>query len=68
MINVCFFHACRFRDLHVPNMKYDIEFKLSRRTMRVQHRALELALQNNVLHVLFPTQPQQQNGVASPNR
>ncbi|KAM3618064.1 uncharacterized protein V6R79_014760 [Siganus canaliculatus] len=41
----------------VDGMKFNIEFTVNRLTVRVQHRAAELALQQNLREMLFPAAP-----------
>lgn len=53
---VCEF-VCRLLDLFVDNMKFNVEFTVNRLTVRVQHRATELAVQCNLGEVLFPAAP-----------
>lgn len=47
------FH-CRFLDLFIEGMKFNVEFTINRLTVRVQHRAVELAAASNLRSVLFP--------------
>lgn len=51
--SVCAF-ACRLMDQWVENMKFHIEFTINRLTVRVQHRAAELAVKHQLGEVLFP--------------
>lgn len=39
----------------INNMKFDVEFNINRFPLRLQHRALELAVQHALGNVLFPT-------------
>lgn len=47
--------VCRLMDHWVENMKFHIEFTINRLTVRVQHRAAELAEKHQLGQVLFPT-------------
>ncbi|XP_063071769.1 putative helicase mov-10-B.1 [Engraulis encrasicolus] len=40
----------------LPNMKFDVEFTVSRYPLKLQHRAVELANQHQLGPVLFPTE------------
>ncbi|XP_072540773.1 putative helicase mov-10-B.1 [Salminus brasiliensis] len=39
----------------IPNMKFDVEFNINRFPLKLQHRAIELAVQHRLGNVLFPT-------------
>nr|XP_033773425.1 helicase MOV-10 isoform X2 [Geotrypetes seraphini] len=39
----------------VDNMKFDVTFTFSRLPLRLQHRAVQLAVENNLKDVLFPS-------------
>lgn len=56
-IHTFFEFVCRLLDLFVDNMKFNVEFTVNRLTVRVQHRATELAVQCNLGEVLFPAAP-----------
>uniref|UniRef100_A0AAY4D238 RNA helicase n=1 Tax=Denticeps clupeoides TaxID=299321 RepID=A0AAY4D238_9TELE len=38
----------------IPNMKFDVEFTISRYTLKLQHRAVDLATKHQLEKVLFP--------------
>uniref|UniRef100_A0A3Q4B1I1 RNA helicase n=1 Tax=Mola mola TaxID=94237 RepID=A0A3Q4B1I1_MOLML len=44
-------------DRFVDNMTFHVEFTVKRWTLRLQHRATELAVQHNLEEVLFPAVP-----------
>ncbi|KAG7228300.1 hypothetical protein INR49_009164 [Caranx melampygus] len=44
-------------DRFLPNMKFSIEFTINRLTLRLQHRAAELAVDCGLGKVLFPAAP-----------
>lgn len=44
-------------DRFVDNMKFNVEFTVNRLTVRVQHRAAELASTFRLGEVLFPAAP-----------
>ncbi|KAI5610195.1 putative helicase mov-10-B.2, partial [Silurus asotus] len=46
----------RFLDRFIDNMKFQVEFTVNRLTLRLQHRAVELAVQHKLKEVLFPTE------------
>lgn len=39
----------------IPNMKFDVEFTVNRFPLKLQHRAVDLAVQHKLGTVLFPT-------------
>ncbi|KAM9758598.1 putative helicase mov-10-B.1 [Menidia menidia] len=39
----------------ISNMKFDVEFTINRLTLKLQHRAVELAVQHELEEVLFPS-------------
>lgn len=53
---VCGF-VCRLLDRFVDGMKFNVEFTVNRLTLRVQHRAAELAATYRLGEVLFPAAP-----------
>nr|XP_020471905.1 putative helicase mov-10-B.1 [Monopterus albus] len=44
-------------DLFVDNMKFKVEFTVNRLTLRLQHRAVDLAIEKRLENVLFPAAP-----------
>ncbi|XP_034021907.1 putative helicase mov-10-B.2 [Thalassophryne amazonica] len=47
--------AKRFVDGFITNMKFDVEFTINRLPLKLQHRAVDLAVSNHLGQVLFPT-------------
>lgn len=47
---------CSLLDRFEDGMKFSVEFTISDLTSRLQHRAAELAVKNNLREVLFPSQ------------
>ncbi|CAJ1050280.1 putative helicase mov-10-B.1 isoform X2 [Xyrichtys novacula] len=47
--------AKRLLQMFVSNMKFDVEFTINRYTLKLQHRAVELAVQHKLGEVLFPS-------------
>ncbi|XP_074537209.1 putative helicase mov-10-B.2 [Halichoeres trimaculatus] len=45
----------KFLETFISNMKFDVEFTLSQLTLRLQHRAVELAVNHQLGEVLFPS-------------
>lgn len=45
----------RLLDIFITNMKFDVEFTLNRLTLKLQHRAVELAVKHKLGEVLFPS-------------
>ncbi|XP_017548981.2 putative helicase mov-10-B.2 [Pygocentrus nattereri] len=46
--------SSKFLDSFIDNMKFRVEFTFNRLLMRLQHRAVELAVQHSLCEVLFP--------------
>ncbi|XP_034539182.1 putative helicase mov-10-B.1 isoform X2 [Notolabrus celidotus] len=46
----------KFLQIFVSNMKLDVEFTLNRLTLRLQHRAVEMAVKHQLEEVLFPSE------------
>ncbi|XP_062855111.1 putative helicase mov-10-B.2 [Trichomycterus rosablanca] len=44
--------------MFIDNMEFTVEFTINRVPLRLQHRAVQLAVQHNLKEVLFPTQSQ----------
>lgn len=53
---VCEF-LCRLLDSFIDGMKFSVEFTVNRLTLRLQHRAAELAATKRLGKVLFPAAP-----------
>lgn len=53
---VCEF-VCRLLSRFVDGMNFNVEFTVNRLTLRVQHRAAELAAAYRLGEVLFPSEP-----------
>lgn len=49
------FCVCRLLKKFVNNMKFDVEFNINRFPLKLQHRAVELAVQHKLGDVLFPS-------------
>lgn len=49
-----YIRICRFLDRFINNMKFQLEFTLNRLPMRLQHRAVHLAVEHRLQDVLFP--------------
>lgn len=49
-------------------MKFNVEFNISRLLLRLEHRAVELAVQGSLEKVLFPTGPASVNVPLHPLR
>ncbi|XP_066500136.1 putative helicase mov-10-B.2 [Hoplias malabaricus] len=47
----------KFVESFIDCMKFRVEFTFNRLLMKLQHRAVHLAVQDNLQDVLFPTQP-----------
>ncbi|KAM4741443.1 putative helicase mov-10-B.1 isoform 2-T3 [Anableps anableps] len=45
----------RLLDTFITDMKFDVEFTINRLTMKLQHRAVELAVKHELGEVLFPS-------------
>lgn len=58
---------CSFVDRWVENMKFHVEFVINRLTVRVQHRAAELAVTHHLGEVLFPAPGATSPGVPLPS-
>uniref|UniRef100_A0A3P9P524 RNA helicase n=1 Tax=Poecilia reticulata TaxID=8081 RepID=A0A3P9P524_POERE len=48
--------ANRLLDTFIANMKFDVEFTFNRLTLKLQHRAVDLAVKHNLKEVLFPSE------------
>uniref|UniRef100_A0AAY4B9F2 RNA helicase n=1 Tax=Denticeps clupeoides TaxID=299321 RepID=A0AAY4B9F2_9TELE len=48
-------HSSRLLDGFIDKMKFNVEFTVNRLPMRLQHRAVQLAVRHNLQEVLFPT-------------
>ncbi|XP_043977046.1 putative helicase mov-10-B.1 isoform X1 [Gambusia affinis] len=48
--------AKRLLDTFITDMKFDVEFTFNRLTMKLQHRAVDLAVKHNLKEVLFPSE------------
>lgn len=46
----------RFLASFIDNMKFQVEFTINHLPLRLQHRAVELAVQEKLKEVLFPTE------------
>ncbi|KAF3856633.1 hypothetical protein F7725_017356 [Dissostichus mawsoni] len=44
----------RLLQIFIPNMKFDVEFTVNRFSLRLQHRAVDLAVKHRLEEVLFP--------------
>lgn len=53
----CSVFICRLLARFVDGMKFNIEFTVNRLTVRVQHRAAEMATTCRLGEVLFPAAP-----------
>ncbi|KAJ8258035.1 hypothetical protein GJAV_G00192420 [Gymnothorax javanicus] len=51
----------KFMDIFIDNMKLNVEFTINRFPLKLQHRAVALAVQNLMEKVLFPTGCHPQN-------
>ncbi|XP_072537725.1 putative helicase mov-10-B.2 [Salminus brasiliensis] len=47
--------SSKFLATFIDNMKFRVEFTFNRLLMRLQHRAVQLAIEHNLKEVLFPT-------------
>ncbi|KAI9548916.1 hypothetical protein NQZ68_003450 [Dissostichus eleginoides] len=45
----------RLLQIFIPNMKFDVEFSVNRFSLRLQHRAVDLAVKHRLEEVLFPS-------------
>lgn len=45
----------RLLQIFIPNMKFDVEFTVNRFSLRLQHRAVDLAVKQRLEEVLFPS-------------
>ncbi|XP_015251753.1 PREDICTED: putative helicase mov-10-B.1 [Cyprinodon variegatus] len=45
----------RLLDTFLPNMKFDVEFTINSLTMKLQHRAVDLAVKHELGEMLFPS-------------
>uniref|UniRef100_A0A8C5DEA3 RNA helicase n=1 Tax=Gouania willdenowi TaxID=441366 RepID=A0A8C5DEA3_GOUWI len=48
--------GAKLLNIFIEGMKFSVEFIMNRLTLRVQHRAVELAVTSNLRHVLFPAE------------
>ncbi|XP_054906170.1 putative helicase mov-10-B.1 [Poeciliopsis prolifica] len=46
----------RLLDTFITNMTFDVEFTFNRLTLKLQHRAVDLAVKHNLEEVLFPSE------------
>ncbi|KAL7828691.1 hypothetical protein SRHO_G00323250 [Serrasalmus rhombeus] len=56
--------SSKFLDSFIDNMKFRVEFTFNRLLMRLQHRAVELAVQHSLCEVLFPMGSNSENSNA----
>ena len=45
----------RLLQIFISNMKFNVEFTINRYALRLQHRAVELAVKHQLEEVLFPS-------------
>ncbi|XP_007546936.1 putative helicase mov-10-B.1 isoform X1 [Poecilia formosa] len=48
--------ANRLLDIFITNMTFDVEFTFNRLTLKLQHRAVDLAVKHKLKEVLFPSE------------
>ncbi len=53
-VYMCVFCVLRLLDGFIDNMKFRVEFTVNRLPLRLQHRAVHMAVQNELRDVLFP--------------
>ncbi|KAA0713974.1 putative helicase mov-10-B.1 [Triplophysa tibetana] len=51
----------------IDNMKFHVEFTVNRLILKLQHRAVNMAVQHNLRDVLFPASSRNTNPVSVPN-
>lgn len=63
----CFPLVLRFlKDVYIDKMKFRVEFTVNRIPVRLQHRAVHMAVQHNLKDVLFPVASRSLNPVSPP--
>lgn len=59
--------ALRFLDSFIEKMKFRVEFTVNRIPIRLEHRAVHMAVQHNLKDVLFPVGSREMSPLSPPS-